>query len=105
MQGGIRVQAKSLALQFTYNYDLACMKDRFVREAATKGCIANESSNNDWCFFKSQHWAGSDYVRWDPIVCASDPVPDLCKNATFSIDDVSDSMREMTRLYDSSLVS
>jgi hypothetical protein len=32
-QAGVQVQAKAMVLQFTFNYDLACMKDRYDSKA------------------------------------------------------------------------
>lgn len=88
-QSGVKVQAKALTLSFTYNTGLVCLQD----------------AKNNWCFFDSQTWQGSDYIRWDPGMCfdAPEDQPAKCKDASFDIDEISSDMSAMTNLYDASL--
>ncbi|KAH8665152.1 hypothetical protein BGZ60DRAFT_470790 [Tricladium varicosporioides] len=74
---GIEVEAKAMVFQITYNFDLACLQD----------------SKNKWCFFDSQNWVGSNYIRWEPT----------CNDPNFDISDISDEMSSLTNLYDKTL--
>lgn len=87
-QGGVQVEAKAMALQFTHNHDIACMQD----------------SSSNWCFYESQDWQGSDYIRWDPGYCLQDPEPEECNSGNFSVTDISPEMSAMKNLYDESLL-
>ncbi|KAF2969309.1 hypothetical protein GQX73_g4254 [Xylaria multiplex] len=87
-QSGVEVQAKALSLSFTYNSDIACVRD----------------SDNRWCFLESQEWQGSDYIRWDPGMCfAYEEVPAQCSDPGFDLDEINSDMSGLTNLYDSSL--
>ncbi|ETS77354.1 hypothetical protein PFICI_11228 [Pestalotiopsis fici W106-1] len=87
-QSGAQVQAKALTHSFTHNADIACMKD----------------SHSNWCFFESQSWQGSDYIRWDPLLCADlEDLPPQCNDSTFDPDEISPDMSALTNLYDSKL--
>ncbi|KAL7621625.1 hypothetical protein AAE478_008951 [Parahypoxylon ruwenzoriense] len=87
-QSGIEVQAKALTLSFTYNVGIACLQD----------------SNRNWCFFESQDWQGSDYIRYDPGMCfAYDEIPDQCNDIAFNLDDITPDMSALSNIYDSSL--
>ncbi|KAK4187553.1 chitin binding domain and peptidoglycan binding domain-containing protein [Podospora australis] len=88
VQSGVTVQAKAQALSLTYNAGIVCMKD----------------TQSNWCFFDSQNWQGSDYVRWDPTMCWGDEdsnfsVPAECSNPDFDPDQIDDNMAAMTNLY------
>ncbi|KAI0419484.1 carbohydrate-binding module family 18 protein [Xylaria grammica] len=86
--GGLEIQAKALALSFTFNSKIACSK----------------SSDGKWCFFDSQEWQGSDYIRYDPGMCfAYDEIPDQCNDPSFDLDEITADMSSLTNIYDSSL--
>ncbi|KAF3055548.1 hypothetical protein GL218_07223 [Daldinia childiae] len=86
-QSGILVQAKTVALQYTYYYSLACLQD----------------SSGKWCFYESQNWVGSDYIRYDPDMCWQDPAPELCNDPDFSIDQIDAAMEAVPNLYNKTL--
>lgn len=92
-QAGVIVQTKALALTFTYNTGLVCQKDSASR----------------WCFLESQKWQGSDYIRYDPVMCFSDgddnrTVAPECADPDFDTDIITNDMMAMTTMYDKSLV-
>ncbi|EFQ96938.1 LysM domain-containing protein [Nannizzia gypsea CBS 118893] len=87
IESGAVVQAKSLVLSFTYNAGITCLQD----------------SQSNWCFFESQQWQGSDYIRWDPDTCF-DPDDDPATCDGFDSDEITDEMRAITNLYDRSFV-
>ena len=92
-QAGIIVQTKALALTFTYNTGLVCQKDSASR----------------WCFLESQKWQGSDYIRYDPVMCFSDgddnrTVAPECADPDFDTDIITNDMQAMTNMYNRDLV-
>ncbi|KAK4033107.1 LysM domain-protein [Parachaetomium inaequale] len=93
IQAGVIVKARALPLAFTYNADLVCMQD----------------TASNWCFLESQTWQGSDYIRYDPIMCFSDgddnsTVAPQCADMDFDVDVVTDEMAALTNLYGQELL-
>jgi hypothetical protein len=93
VQAGVIVKARALPLTFTYNAGLVCMQD----------------SASNWCFLDSQTWQGSDYIRYDPIMCFSNgddnsTVAPQCADPDFDLDVVTDEMAALTNIYDKELV-
>lgn len=93
IQGGIVVKARALPLTFTYNADLVCTRDK-------------ESA---WCFVDSQTWQGSDYIRYDPIMCSSNgddnsTVAPQCEDPDFDMDEIDSDMAAIRNLYGKDLV-
>ncbi|KAF2850136.1 carbohydrate-binding module family 18 protein [Plenodomus tracheiphilus IPT5] len=86
-QAGIVVQAKSIALQYTNAFDLACLR----------------SSASEWCFLESQKWVGSEFVRYDPAMCAVDSAPAICDDPDFDVDAVDPALQSITGLYSKSM--
>ncbi|KAF2472769.1 uncharacterized protein BDR25DRAFT_220067, partial [Lindgomyces ingoldianus] len=86
-QGGMVVQAKTVPLQYTHAYNVACL----------------QNSAKEWCFLESQTWSGSDYVRYHPAMCLQDQPPELCNDPDFDIDQINPSLQTITGLYSSSL--
>lgn len=87
------MQTKALALTFTYNTGLVCQKDSASR----------------WCFLESQKWQGSDYIRYDPVMCFGDgddnrTVAPQCADPEFDMDIITNDMMAMTNMYDRNLV-
>ncbi|PLB55789.1 hypothetical protein P170DRAFT_347218 [Aspergillus steynii IBT 23096] len=88
VQGGAIVEAKALSLSLTYNAQIACLQD----------------SESNWCFFDSQSWDGSDYMRYDSLMCADETdMPEICNEDNFDIDSITADMKAMTNLYNSSM--
>ncbi|KAM0699779.1 hypothetical protein Q7P36_000415 [Cladosporium allicinum] len=88
VQGGVIVEAKALSLSLTYNAQIACLQD----------------SEFNWCFFDSQSWQGSDYIRYDSLMCADESdMPDICNDEDFDIQSITADMQAMTNLYNSSM--
>ncbi|EEA28852.1 hypothetical protein PMAA_036450 [Talaromyces marneffei ATCC 18224] len=88
LQSGVIVEAKALSLSFTHNADIACLQD----------------SQDNWCFFESQTWQGSDYIRYDPAMCWNDEDnPTICDDPDFDISSLTEDMMAITNLYNTSL--
>ncbi|KAJ5853015.1 hypothetical protein N7534_005558 [Penicillium rubens] len=88
VQGGVIVEAKALSLSLTYNVQIACLQD----------------SKFNWCFFDSQSWQGSDYIRYDSLMCADESdMPDICNDEDFDIQSITADMQAMTNLYNPSM--
>jgi hypothetical protein len=71
-------------------------------------CSLKIWSKKNWCFYESQNWQGSDYIRWDEEACDNvdeKDNPPQCKDPNFSIMDISEDMSDITNLYERSLVS
>jgi hypothetical protein len=82
-----------LPLTFTYNADLVCTQD----------------SASNWCFVDSQEWQGSDYIRYDPVMCFANgddnsTVAPECDDPDFDVDIITDEMAALTNIYDGELV-
>jgi hypothetical protein len=88
-QSSIVVEAKTIPLQYTYAYSAACLQD----------------SSENWCFFESQDWAGSDYIRYDVDMCFQADPPEICSNQSFTTAQIDPDMEAMVNLYDPTLVS
>ncbi|KAJ6019714.1 hypothetical protein N7522_001781 [Penicillium canescens] len=87
VEQGVVVQAKALSLSLTYNADIACLQD----------------SQSNWCFFDSQDWQGSDYIRYDSLMCSDESdSPAICNQTSFDLDSITSEMQAMTNLYNSS---
>lgn len=64
-------------------------------------------SQQRYCFYESQSWEGSDYIRWDPFACENaDPSdnPSECSDPEFSTSQISSDMMAITNLYSRNLV-
>lgn len=88
------VKARALPLTFTYNAGLVCTRDQVT---------------SNWCFLDSQTWQGSDYIRWDPVMCFSNgddnsTVAPECEDADFDQDEVDGDMSALKNLYEKDLV-
>ncbi|KAI3067253.1 hypothetical protein CBS147339_8519 [Penicillium roqueforti] len=69
--------------------------------------VCLQDSASDWCFLESQKWIGSDYVRWSPLACYNEDqsaIPVQCSDPTWSVTEITDGMKDVTRLYNSSLL-
>jgi hypothetical protein len=93
VQAGVIVKARALPLTFTYNADLVCTQD----------------SDSNWCFVDSQKWQGSDYIRYDPVMCYpngddNSTVAPECDDPEFDVDVITDEMAALTNIYDGELV-
>ncbi|KAJ6018171.1 hypothetical protein N7451_001550 [Penicillium sp. IBT 35674x] len=87
LQSGVIVEAKALSLSLTYNAQIACLQD----------------SQSNWCFFDSQDWQGSYYIRYDATMCSDESdMPAICNETDFDISSMTAEMQEMTNLYNSS---
>lgn len=93
IQAGVIVKARALPLTFTYNADLVCTQD----------------TESNWCFVDSQKWQGSDYIRYDPVMCFPNgddntTMAPECEDPDFDVDIISDEMAALTNLYGGDLV-
>ncbi|KAJ5135679.1 uncharacterized protein N7515_004957 [Penicillium bovifimosum] len=60
-----------------------------------------------WLSGHDLKWQGSDYVRWSPDTCYNpdeSAIPPECSDPDWQVTDISDSMKDVTRLYDKSLL-
>lgn len=65
----------------------------------------SHNSQANWCFFESQTWQGSDYIRYDPTMCWNGvDNPAICNETDFQIGQITPEMEAMTSLYNSTFV-
>ncbi|OJD29410.1 chitin-type 1 [Diplodia corticola] len=87
---GLVLDPKYMPLRYIGGYQLACLQD----------------TAENWCFFESQSWVGSDYIRWDPAACYQEDetnIPAECSDPDFSTADMTSDMMAVTNLYDKEL--
>jgi len=104
-QANIVVKARTIPLQYTYGYSLACLQNKYVLDVfCSLKLSTNSSSAKDWCFLKSQTWSGSDYIRYDSAMCLVDDPPAICDQEDFEVEQLDPTLQTITNLYSSSLL-
>jgi hypothetical protein len=56
-----------------------------------------------WCFLESQEWVGSEFMRYDPEMCADEDPPAICETEDFDENGVDPAYESVIWLYDRSL--
>ncbi|KAL4941851.1 hypothetical protein BDV06DRAFT_212346 [Aspergillus oleicola] len=90
IQGGYLL-AKSIPADWCQGHELVCQQDSSLK----------------WCYLESQEWQGSDYIRYSEWACYNedeDAMPPECNDPYFSTAFITPEMKDVTRLYDKSLL-
>ncbi|KAL2830491.1 hypothetical protein BDW59DRAFT_177835 [Aspergillus cavernicola] len=71
------------------------------------GLVCEQDSASNWCYVESQEWQGSDYIRYSELACYNEDeneMPPECNDPWFSTAFITPEMKDVTRLYDRSLL-
>jgi hypothetical protein len=105
---GFVEKARHVALDYIHGRDLVCLQDRYLCGPHFPETETDEhDSEQKSCFYESQSWQGSNYIRWDEYACEhEDPAdnPLECEEPNFSTAQISGDMMAITNLYSKDLV-